>query len=359
MELQSPGYMAEALRLAAQGRYSTFPNPRVGCVIVQSDRIVGRGWHARAGEAHAEIHALREAGSDSQGADLYVTLEPCAHHGRTGPCVNAVIQAGIKRVWVAMQDPNPQVSGKGMALLREAGVEVQCGLLEPQARQLNRGFVSRMERGRPLLSLKLGASLDGRTAMASGESQWITDEASRADVHRLRAEAGAVLSTSATVLADDPSLTVRDFQGGERQPDRIVIDSTGRLSESARVWRADGARRFWVLGGQVVELDGAARKPEVPVGAGASLDAILRQLAEREINSLLVECGPRFAGALLSAGLVDELVCYVAPSILGSDARGLAVLPGLSQLAERVRLSFSEVRKVGSDLRITAIPRPG
>ena len=349
-------FMAEALRLAAEGRYTSFPNPRVGCVVVAQGEVVGRGWHHRAGEPHAEVHALREAGERARGGDLYVSLEPCAHRGRTGPCVDVVKAAGIHRVWVAMQDPNPRVAGKGMSLLREAGIEVHCGLLEPQARQLNRGFVSRMERGRPFLTLKLGASLDGRTAMASGESRWITGPEARADVHRLRAEAGAVMTTAATVLADDPSLTVRDFSSSGGQPDRIVWDPRGRVAERAQVWTEDGARRFWIVGGRVVPVEGRARKPVVPAGVHDTLASTLEQMGQYEINSVLVECGARFAGVLLADQAVDELVCYVAPAILGSRGLGMADVPGLDQLSDRIGLSFTDIRRIGPDLRITAVP---
>lgn len=355
MSDRSAQYMAEALRLAEQGRYSSFPNPRVGCVVVAGEQVVGRGAHLRAGEPHAEVHALNQAGASSRGADLYVSLEPCAHFGRTAPCVEALIQAGVKRVWIASLDPNPLVAGKGMSRLREAGIEVNCGLLEPQARLLNRGFISRMERGRPFVTLKLGASLDGRTAMASGESRWITGEAARADVHRMRAEAGAVMTTAATVLADDPALTVRDFDGGDRQPDRIVIDPRGRVGEQALVWQQDGARRFWVVGGKLTQLDGKARRPRATSNAD-SMASVLSQLGEHEVNSVLIESGAQFVGVMLSQGLVDEVVCYLAPSMLGASARGMADLPQLTELNDRVQMTFSDVRRVGSDLRITAIP---
>lgn len=354
-------FMARALALAAIGRYSTFPNPRVGAVVVRDGRIVGEGWHARAGEPHAEVLALRAAGADARGADLYVTLEPCSHHGRTPPCADAIIAAGIRKVWVAMRDPNPLVAGRGKQRLVANNVAVARGLLQPAARALNRGFVSRMTHGRPFVTLKLGASLDGRTAMASGESQWITGEAARADVHRLRAEAGAVLTSAPTVLADDPALTVRTPLDGEppvRPPDRIVIDASGRVAASARVWSDDGARCI-----RVARADAAAppatvadvRVAATPDGH-VDLAAALAALAGHEVNHVLAECGPGLAGALLRAGLVDEIVVYLAPSLLGSNARGLVGLPGLERLADRIRLSFTDVRKVGDDLRITAVP---
>lgn len=360
MSLATPAeHMAAALRLAERGRYSSFPNPRVGCVIVKDGVVLGQGWHERAGEPHAEIHALREAGERARGAEMFVSLEPCSHQGRTGPCADAVVAAGVRKVWAAMRDPNPKVSGQGIERLRAAGIEVEVGLLETAARSLNRGFVSRMERSRPFVSLKLAASLDGRTAMASGESQWITGEAARADVHRLRAEAGAVLTSSATTLADDPALTVRAGAAVQRQPDRIVLDARGRVPTSARVWNEDGARRF-VVSAAAVELAGVTRIGcRLSPSVGIDLRQALADLAQQEINSVLVECGPRLAGALLREQLVDELVCYLAPSLLGDGARGLALIPGLERLEQRVQLKFAEVRQVGSDLRITAIPHTG
>lgn len=358
-------FMAQALRLAGRGRYTTFPNPRVGCVVVRDGQVVGEGWHERTGEAHAEVHALCLAGDKACGAELFVTLEPCSHQGRTPPCADALIAAGIRRAWVAMQDPNPLVAGQGIARLREAGIEVEVGLLQAAARELNRGFVSRMERGRPFVTLKLAASLDGRTAMASGESKWITGEAARADVHRLRAEAGAVLSSSATVLADDPALTVRTGERVERQPDRIVLDARGRVPADARVWHQDGAGRWWMVGSGSPAAShaapaGPARLEIVRNHEGLlDLPAVLAKLAKCEINSVLVECGPTLAGALLRENRVDELVVYLAPSLLGDSARGLASIPGLERLAARIQLQFTDVRRVGPDLRITAVPLIG
>lgn len=365
--------MARALRLAERGRYTTHPNPRVGCVIVRDGVVIGEGFHERAGEPHAEVHALRAAGDRARGAEMFVTLEPCSHHGRTPPCVEAVVAAGLSKVWVAMQDPNPLVAGKGMALMREVGTEVECGLGVAEAEVLNRGFLSRMRRGRPWVTLKLAASLDGRTAMASGESQWITGEDARADVHRLRAEAGAVLSSSATVLADDPSLTVRlpahrleslglvdgAVAAGRllslRQPDRIVLDGAARVPASAKVW-ARGARRLWLTAQPAAAPEGVENLP-VPAGdEGLSLPVALQALAQRGVNAVLVECGSRLAGALLRQRLVDECMLYLAPSLLGDAARPLARLPGLERLDQKIGFKMQDVRKVGDDLRLTLLP---
>jgi diaminohydroxyphosphoribosylaminopyrimidine deaminase/5-amino-6-(5-phosphoribosylamino)uracil reductase len=352
--------MARALHLADRGRLSTMPNPRVGCVIVKDGEIVGEGWHERAGEPHAEVFALRAAGERARGADVYVTLEPCSHHGRTPPCSAAVIAAAPKRVTVAMRDPNPLVAGRGIEALKAAGIIVETGLMEAQARRLNRGFVSRMERARPFVTLKLGASLDGRTAMASGESQWITGADARADVHRLRAEAGAVITSSATVLADDPQLTVRvpsPCGRGEnaRQPDRIVLDSQARVPIDARVW-APGARRIWLVGREPLQRPDDVEVILLPLTSIHSLDleAAMKALAAAGINELLIECGPKLAGSLLQAKIVDELLIYLAPSLLGSEARGLAQLPGLSRLDQRIQLRYTDVRQIGADLKITA-----
>jgi len=368
-------HMARALQLAALGRYSTRPNPRVGCVIAHGDQVVGEGWHQRAGEPHAEVHALRMAGAKAKGADVFVTLEPCAHQGRTPPCVAGLIAAGVGRVWAAMEDPNPLVRGKGIAELRAAGIEVHVGLCEPEARALNKGFISRMTRERPYVTLKLAASLDGRTAMASGESQWITSEAARIDVHRLRAEAGAVLTSSSTVLADDPELTVRHVPALPKcspsaivlQPDRIVLDTNSRVPPSAKVW-VPGVTRFWITSPEslfAVSLATVNVKNNVQVLAvdtnpqgHLDLQRALTVLALRGVNHVLVEAGPKLAGAFLQAGLVDEVITYLAPNLLGHEGRALTLLSGLERLDQRLKLRFTETRMVGADLRITAVPEP-
>lgn len=390
--------MARALQLAEAGRATTHPNPRVGCVLWRDGEIVGEGAHLRAGEPHAEVHALRQAGERARGATAYVTLEPCSHHGRTPPCSEALVAAGVSRIVAAMEDPNPLVAGKGLQRLREAGLTVECGLLQAAAERLNRGFVSRMRRQKPFVMLKLAASLDGRTAMASGESRWITGEPARADVHRLRAEAGAVLTSSATVIADDPALTVRlppDWSGSGiavpgaseryslppatpslaspaggnsaiqgtvpylRQPDRIVLDSRARVPRTAKVW-ADGARRLRVTqpahAGAVLPDAVQTLAIEADAAGPVPLPALMPALAGQGINELLVECGPTLAGALLQAGLVDELLLYLAPTLLGHEGRALATLPGLARLDQKIGLCTTDVRQIGRDLRITAIP---
>ncbi len=352
---QAALWMARALRLAERGRTGTHPNPRVGCVIVKDGVVVGEGWHQRAGEPHAEVHALREAGERARGAEVFVTLEPCSHHGRTPPCADALVQAGVAKVWAAMQDPNPLVSGQGLERLRAAGIATESGLLERDAQRLNRGFVSRMTRGRPFVVLKLGMSLDGRTAMASGESQWITGAEARADVHRLRAETGAIMVGPGTVLADDPQLTVRDFET-PRQPDRVILDTRAQAPATAKIW-AEGARRLWLTAGEGAAPPGVERLVCATDASGAlDLAAALQLLGQKQVNEVLLECGPRLAGSFLQAGLIDEVVAYVAPSFLGHEARPFATLPGLEKLSQRLQWRFAGVRQVGADLRLTLQP---
>lgn len=361
-------YMAEALQLARRGVFSTAPNPNVGCLIVNRGEIVGRGWHRCAGEPHAEVLALRQAGERARDADVYVTLEPCSHHGRTPPCADALINAGVKRVIAAMQDPNPQVAGQGLERLQAAGIEVQTGLLESEARAVNCGFVSRMQRGRPWVRLKLAASLDGRTAMASGESQWITGAAARRDVQTLRARSGAIVTGIGTVLADDPSMTVRltsaELSGVEpvRQPLRVVLDSRLRLPATAKMLSLPGETLVMTANGdkaarQLLEQAGAEVTVADSGQSGLEPAAVLAELAEREINDVLLECGPTLAGSFTAAALVDELIVYLAPHLMGDAARGLLVLPGLETMAQRVALEWHDVRRVGEDLRL--VLRPG
>lgn len=350
--------MAHALRLAGRGLYTARPNPMVGCVIAREGEVIGRGWHPCAGEPHAEVFALREAGGRARGATAYVTLEPCAHHGRTPPCAEALVQAGVARVVAAMRDPFPQVDGAGVARLQGAGIEVASGLMEAQARELNRGFVSRVTRGRPWLRVKLAASLDGRTAMASGESKWITGEAARADVQRWRARSGAILTGADTVLADDPALTVRLAQDIPFQPPlRVVLDS--RLRSLARGKVRDGAAPTLYLHGPDAAAPAGlqAEFAAVPLRDGRlDLEAALRLLAGRGINEVQVEAGPALCGALLGAGLVDELLLYQAPLLLGDGARPLFAGMGIQAMAGSVRLRVVEAVAVGGDRRLLLRP---
>lgn len=357
-------YMARAFELARLGRFTTTPNPNVGCVIVRDGSIVGEGFHLRAGEPHAEVHALRMAGEKARGATAYVTLEPCSHHGRTPPCADALIEAGVSRVVAAMQDPNPQVAGRGLYKLQQAGIDVRHGVMLAEAEAVNLGFLKRMRTGFPYVQLKLGASLDGRTAMASGESQWITSPQARRDVQELRAASSAILSTRATVLADDPALTVRwDELSSEtqliyprdslRQPLRIILDSQNRVTPQHRVVQQPGMT--WLARQQPDDQVWPAGVEQLSFplhGGGIDLVVMMMQLAKRQVNSIWVEAGAQLAGALLRAGLVDELIVYIAPKLLGDNARGLCQLPGLTQLADAPEFVFSEVRQIGPDLRL-------
>jgi diaminohydroxyphosphoribosylaminopyrimidine deaminase/5-amino-6-(5-phosphoribosylamino)uracil reductase len=356
-------FMARALALARRGLYSTDPNPRVGCVLARGEVTLGEGWHERAGSPHAEIHALQQAGAAARGATAYITLEPCCYHGRTPPCSAALIAAGVARVVVAMEDPNPLVAGQGLQALRTAGIEVSTGVLGAQAEQLNPGFVKRMRTGLPWVRVKLAQSLDGRTAMASGESQWITGPSARADVQRLRARSSAILTGIDTVLADDPALTVRlDDLPVPRQPLRVILDSRLRMPPTARLLDLPGATRILTGshdGARAVALQRERVAVMVLPLAGERLDlaAALRHLGELGMNEIQVEAGATLNGALLAAGLVDELVLYLAPHLMGDGARGLFHLPGLARMEQRVGLTIRDVRAVGSDWRITAVPR--
>lgn len=353
-------WMARALTLAQRGLYSADPNPRVGCVLVRNGDLVGEGWHERAGEAHAELIALAAAGDRARGATIYVTLEPCCHYGRTPPCTEALLQAGVARVVAAMRDPNPQVAGQGLAILGKAGIAVECGLLEAEARALNPGFIQRMTQDRPLVRLKLAMSLDGRTALASGESQWLTGEAARQDVQRLRARSSAILTGIGTVLADDPGFNVR-LPEVSRQPLRVILDSELRTPPTARTLQLPGSVLIFTA---VADLDRQAPLQQAgadivvvrKAGQGLDLPAILVELARRESNEVHVECGPTLAGAWLQAGLVDELVIYMAPLLLGDQARGLFQLPALTRMSERTELEVLEMRAVGKDWRLRLRP---
>jgi diaminohydroxyphosphoribosylaminopyrimidine deaminase/5-amino-6-(5-phosphoribosylamino)uracil reductase len=376
--------MAQALRLAERGLYTTQPNPRVGCVIAHGDRVVGEGWHQRAGEPHAEVFALRAAGDRARGATAYVTLEPCAHHGRTPPCADALIAAGVARVVIAAEDPFPQVDGRGIGKLRAAGIAVESGLMREAARELNVGFFSRIERGRPFVRVKLAMSLDGRTALADGESKWITGAAARADVQRWRARSSAILSGSGTVLADDPRLTVRLSSGlslsppGRGQgeggvfatdapessaafapPLRVVLDRALRTPADSHV--LDGSAPTLLLHGtpiasSLARFDGVELAAVAETADGLDLSAVLALLAGRGCNEVHVEAGPTLCGALFAAGLVDELLLYIAPLLLGDSARPLLRLPALGDMADRWQLQVIEQRAVGADWRLRLRP---
>lgn len=349
--------MARALRLAQKGMYSTTPNPRVGCVIVKDGVIVGEGWHRKAGDAHAEVEALRVAGRAARGSTVYVTLEPCSHHGRTPPCAAALIDAGVVRVVAAMEDPNPQVAGRGMAMLVDAGISAQCGLLAAEARDLNVGFVSRMSRGRPWVRLKMAASLDGKTALLNGASQWITGPAARQDGHRWRARACAILSGIGTVRDDDPQLNVRGVLS-DRQPLKVVVDSRLELSPEARVLAGGGLLLATAVEDRSRAKALCARGAEVmpfPDGSGrVNLAALMAELARRGVNEVHVEGGSRLSGALLNEGLVDELLLYLAPCLVGDKARGMFDMPELTSLDSKRRLVVRDMRMVGGDLRVVA-----
>jgi diaminohydroxyphosphoribosylaminopyrimidine deaminase/5-amino-6-(5-phosphoribosylamino)uracil reductase len=349
-------FMTRALELAERGLYTTTPNPRVGCIIARGATVVGEGWHERAGSPHAEVNALAMAGELARGATAYVSLEPCAHHGRTAPCAPALVASGVGRVVAAMKDPNPAVAGKGFATLEAAGIAVECGLLEEEARELNIGFVARMTRGRPWIRMKLAASLDGKTALNNGSSQWITGTAARRDGHAWRARACAVLTGIGTVRDDDPQLTVREV-ATSRQPLRVVVDSRLETPPGARVLRngaliatavsdTDKIEALREKGAEIVVLPNAAGKVE--------LGALMQELGARAVNEVHVEAGFRLNGSLLREGFVDELLIYFAPHVIGDAARGMFDLPPLEELSGRRELTLRDVRMVGTDIRVIA-----
>lgn len=348
-------YMQRAIDLATLGLNTTTPNPRVGCVLVKDGDLVGEGYHQRAGEAHAEVNALKAAGANAKGATAYVSLEPCSHQGRTGPCADALIQAGITTVVYGMLDPNPEVAGRGLDKLRAAGVEVKGPVLADQAEALNPGFIKRMRQQMPWVRVKIGASLDGRTAMANGESQWITSQQARQDVQRLRARSCAIVTGVETVLSDNPALTVRDPALGDapRQPLRVIVDSKLRTPADAQI--LEGAATA------IASCSASEAFPApvwaLPTDSGrVDLKALLHKLAEQQCNEVLVEAGATLAGAFVQAGLVDELVVYLAPKLLGSDARAMLQMP-IETLAEASDWEYSEVVAIGSDLRLTLTPK--
>jgi diaminohydroxyphosphoribosylaminopyrimidine deaminase/5-amino-6-(5-phosphoribosylamino)uracil reductase len=359
--------MQRALTLAARGLESTDPNPRVGCVIAQRGRIVGEGWHERAGEAHAEIAALLAAGTQAAGASLYVTLEPCSHQGRTPPCTDALIAARVARVVYATADPNPLVDGRGAAALRAAGIAVEAGLLEQEATELNAGFFRRMRLGRPLVRVKLAMSLDGRTALANGESRWITGEAARQDVQRWRARSSAVLTGIGTVLADDPRLDVRlppeAEEAPRRQPLRVVLDTRLRTPDKARLFEVPGDVLILTAlaapnDAHVARLSARGARIESLPAAGnrLALPAVIDRLGELELNEVLVEAGATLAGELLRQSLADELLLYVGPRLLGPSARALVNLPDLRELKDAPAFALLEMQQLGEDLRLRLRP---
>ena len=363
-------YMAEAIQLARKGWYTARPNPRVGCVLVRDGQLVGQGAHLKAGEPHAEVYALRQAGELAKGADAYVTLEPCSHHGRTPPCAEALIKAGVRRVFVAMQDPNPLVSGRGVALLEAAGIPVVAGLLEDQAQALNAGFIQRMQTGRPRVLAKQAMSLDGRTAMASGESQWITGPEARADVQRLRAESCAVVTGIASLLADNSRLNVRAPEWADNpdftQPLRVVLDSQLRTPAQAAIFQQPGSTLVVTsevaLANNLQQLQAlqaaGAEVTCLPLAASGGLDLskLLDLLGQRQCNQLLVEAGARLTGAFVQQQLVDELWLYMAPKFLGHQALGLLEMPGLNTLAACPQMQVVDVRALGADWRFQLRP---
>jgi len=357
---QDTFYMARAIQLARRGRYTTDPNPRVGCVLVRNDVVIGEGWHVKAGLGHAEVEALINV-QDAQGATAYVTLEPCSHHGKTPPCCDMLIKAGVSRVVAAMQDPNPLVSGRGLEKLKLAGIEVTCGVLQEDAILLNRGFIKRMTENRPFVRSKLAMSLDGRTAMASGESQWITSAEARADVHRLRAESSAVLTGINTVLADDPALNAR-VAWDVVQPVRVILDSELNMPLTARMAKLPGRSLILTCSQddhkqQVLQEAGFEVYELAGKNARLDLQAVMNFLARQQINEVLVEAGSVLNGALLAEGLVDEWVIYMAPCILGDQGRGLFHLPGVMAMVDKKMLKLLDVRQVGGDLRLTLEPQ--
>lgn len=350
-------FMARALQLAERGRFTTDPNPCVGCVLVKDGQIIGEGWHERAGQAHAEINALNNATEDVRGATAYVTLEPCSHHGKTPPCCDALINAGIKRLVVAMTDPNPLVAGRGLERCRAAGMEVVCDVLRAEAEKLNRGFISRMTKNRPFIRSKIAMSLDGRTALANGESKWITSPQARADVHRLRAESSAILTGIGTVLADNPSLNARvDFS--VVQPIRVILDTQLQMPLDSQLGKLDGRTLILTCSTDEQKRDALTQTNfEVHVlpefNGQLDLHAVMAFLAAQEMNTIFVEAGAILNGALLEANLVDEWLIYMASCVLGDKGRGVFALNELQSMADKKILHWRDVRHIGQDLRLT------
>lgn len=357
-------FMARALQLAEQGLLTTMPNPRVGCVIVKDGKMIGEGAHLKAGEPHAEVFALRQAGNMAKGATAYVTLEPCNHTGRTPPCSQALLQAGISKLIVAMQDPNPLVAGSGLAYLQAHGVDVASGLMQAQAEALNPGFIARMTRNTPYVRSKIAASLDGKTALNNGISQWITGEAARADVRHWRARSCAILTGVGTVLADNPSMTVREINI-EKQPLRVVVDSTLKTPLNAKILQGgnvliafahDADNKAATLFAAGAELLCIPNDIGLKEQAKVCLKTLLGHLASREINEVLVEGGEALNGALLAQNLIDELLIYYAPKLMGCNAKNMFGIPELTQMSQAIDLQILEVRHIGTDIRLRARP---
>ena len=348
-------YLGRALQLAARALYTTDPNPRVGCIITRQDEVLGQGWHERAGEPHAEVLALRAAGPRARGATAYVTLEPCSHTGRTPPCADALIAAGVSRVVCCTRDPNPQVAGSGIERLQAAGIAVAVGAHAAEARGLNVGFFSRFERGRPYVRLKLAMTLDARTAPATGTQLWISGDESRADVQRLRARSSAVLTGAGTVRSDDPRLDVRlEYGPWVRQPLRVVLDPRRSCARNARIFKDGGALVFAAMDSPAEPPDPQLPIERVPYAdGGLALDVVLQRLAAREVNELLLECGPTLAGAFIAKHLVDELVLYDAPTLLGDAAAPLLYIKASSPSVALPAFEFTEVQRIGAALRLT------
>jgi len=352
-------FMSRALMLAIKGIYTTAPNPNVGCVLVKDGEVVGEGWHKKAGEAHAEINALKQAGDKAEGATAYVTLEPCCHQGKTPPCTNALIKAKVKRVVAAMIDPHSKVAGEGLKQLETAGIFVEHGLLEEQAKEINSGFIKRMQKRLPYVRCKLAMSLDGRTAMASGESKWITSAAAREDVQRLRAKSSAILTGVGTILADDPSMTVRLEGIDSHQPIRVVVDTNLSMPVDAKMLKEQGQTVLMTCSSdehiaQVLKNAGADIHMMPYCNTSVDLKSVMQQLSDMQINDVLLESGATLSGAMLQAGLIDELIIYMAPVLMGNHARGLFALPGLEKMQDKIELKITDQRVVGKDIRITA-----
>ena len=351
------GYIRRALKLAQTPVSAPHPNPRVGCVVVKNGKIVGEGFHRKAGCAHAEVNALDSCGEKSRGSVMYVTLEPCTVHGKTPPCVDRVIQSGVERVVVCTEDPNPLVQGRGIKMLRESGIQVDLGVLADEAQKMNQGFFSRHKNGKVWVTVKIAATLDGRIATQSGESSWITAEASRQDVQLLRAQASAILTGAGTVRKDNPRLNCR-AEGAENSPLRVIVDSKLETSANSRMFDCDGdvliATREGTCSKNRSKLEKVAEIVEIPSSeAGVDCRNLLTVLAQREVNEVLVEAGPSIVGSLVSEQLVDQMIVYLAPSLLGDRALGMATIPAIQRLSDRINGEFSEVHKLGDDIRIT------